>query len=94
MVIDQTPVANAVGLSFFMVNLSRHLLTDLRADYPGAGILDLKSYYRARHYVDAFLKLVPELAQGIVCADLIKPICRRLFIHAPQNRVAELKEAA
>jgi putative transposase len=60
MVIDQTPVANAVGLSFFLVNLSRHLLPDLRVAYPGAGITDLKSYYRARHYVVEFLKLVPE----------------------------------
>jgi putative transposase len=94
MVIHQTPVENAVGLSFFMVNLSRHLLTDLRAHYPGAGIQDLKSYYRARHYVAAFLKLVPEQAQGIVCADLMEPICRRLFIHPPQKHADDLKRAA
>lgn len=92
--IEQTSVANACCLAFFMVNLSRRLLTDLRAEYPGAGLHDLKSYYRARHYVDAFLKLVPENAQGIVGADLIEPLCRRLFIHAPQNRATELKKAA
>jgi putative transposase len=94
MVIDQTPVANAVGLSFFLVNLSRPLLPDLRTAYPGAGITDLKSYYRARHYVVEFLKLVPEQAEGIVCASLIAPICRRLFIHPPQNSADDLKRAA
>ena len=58
--VKETSVANAVGLSFFMVNLSTYLLGHLRASYPGAGVNDLKSYCRARHYIAEILKFVPE----------------------------------
>ena len=48
--VTQTSVANAVGLSFFMVNLSSYLLGHLRTSYPDAGVNDLKSYNRGRYY--------------------------------------------
>lgn len=92
--VQQTSVANACGLSFFMVNLSRHLLNDLRVSYPGAGVNDLKSYYHARHYVAELLKFVPEKPEPIVCGDLIEQVCRRLFIHPKQNSAVEHEQAA
>jgi putative transposase len=92
--IQEMSINNAVGLSFFMVNLSGSLLEALRTCYPGAGLQDLKSYYRARHYVLAVLKCVPENAGAISCSDLIAQVCRHALIHPRQNRAAELEFAA
>jgi len=41
------PLTNALNLSFFMVNVSQVLLAEYRQSIPQAGVLDLKSYYRA-----------------------------------------------
>lgn len=92
--VKETSVANAVGLSFFMVNLSRYLLDDLRTSYPGAGVNDLKSYCRARHYIAEILKFVPEKPDTIICSDLIKQVCHRTFIHPRQNSEQALELAA
>ena len=92
--VKEISVANAVGLSFFMVNLSTYLLGHLRASYPGAGVNDLKSYCRARHYIVEILKFVPEKPDGITCADLIEKVCRRAFIHPRQNSETDLELAA
>jgi putative transposase len=92
--IKEISIANAVGLSFFMVNLSRYLLDALRTSYPGAGVNDLKSFYRARHYVSEVLKCVPENAGGISYSDLIEQVCRPVLIHPKQNREADLELAA
>jgi putative transposase len=83
--VKETSVANAVGLSFFMVNLSTYLLDGLRASYPGAGVNDLKSYYRAQHYIAEIMKFVPEKPDTITCSGLIEHVCDRLFIHPRQN---------
>jgi putative transposase len=85
---------NAGGLSFFLVNLSRYLLDALRTSYPGAGVNDLKSFYRARHYISEGLKCVPEKAGGISYSDLIEQVCRHALIHPKQNREADLELAA
>ena len=92
--VKEISIQNAVGLSFFMVNLSRYLLDPLRASYPGAGINDLKSYYRARHYVSEVLKFVPENAGVISCSDLIEQVCRHALIHPKPNSEEELDLAA
>jgi len=92
--IQEISVHNAVGLSFFLVNLSRYLLDDLRTSYPGAGVNDLKSFYRARHYLSEVLKCVPENAGGISYSDLIEQVCRHGLIHPKQNRGCDLKLAA
>ena len=92
--VTQTSVANAVGLSFFMVNLSHYLLGHLRASYPGAGVNDLKSYYRARHYVASLLKYVPENPGPIVWDEVIERICRRGFIHSQRSSAREPELAA
>ena len=92
--VKETSVANAVGLSFFMVNLSRYLLDDLRTLYPGAGVNDLKSYCRARHYIAEIIKFIPEKPDTITCADLIEHVCRRVFIHPRQNSEQDIQLAA
>lgn len=92
--VKETSVANAVGLSFFMVNLSTYLLDHLRMSYPGAGVNDLKSYYRAEHYVAEVLKIVSEKPDTITCSDLMEHLCGRVFIHPRQNSERELELAA
>ena len=92
--IQEISIHNAVGLSFFLVNLSRYLLDGLRTSYPGAGVNDLKSFYRARHYISEVLKCVPENAGGISYCDLIELVCRHALIHPKQNSETELELAA
>ena len=92
--VKETSVANAVGLSFFMVNLSTYLLDGLRTSYPGAGVNDLKSYCRAEHYIAEVLKFVPEKPDTITCSHLIEHVCRRVFIHPRQSSERELDLAA
>jgi putative transposase len=94
MAVQEVSIQNAVGLSFFMVNLSRYLLDALRLTYPGAGVHDLKAFYRARHYVAEVLKYLPEKAGLISYADLIEQVCRPVLIHPRQNGAAELELAA
>jgi putative transposase len=92
--VKETSVANSVGLSFFMVNLSTYLLDHLRTSYPGAGVNDLKSYCRAQHYIAEILKFVSEKPDTITCSDLIEHVCHRMFIHPRQNSEPELELAA
>jgi putative transposase len=58
--LGQIAVTNAANLSFFMVNLSHHLLAQFRENNPGSGIIDLKAYYRGFNYVREMLKMLPE----------------------------------
>jgi putative transposase len=92
--VKEVSIQNAVGLSFFMVNLSRYLLDALRTSYPGAGINDLKSFCRARHYIAEVLKCVPENAGGISYSDLIEQVCCHALIHPKQNNGCDLELAA
>jgi putative transposase len=92
--VKEVSIHNAVGLSFFMVNLSRHLLDALRTSYPGAGVNDLKSFYRARHYIAEVLKCVPEKAGAISYPDLIEQVCRPALIHSKPNNGCDLELAA
>ena len=92
--VKELSIQNAVGLSFFMVNLSRYLLDALRTSYPGAGVSDLKSFYRARHYVSEVLKCVPQNAGDISYSDLIEQVCRHALIHPKQNGEVQLECAA
>jgi putative transposase len=92
--VTQTSVCNAMGLSLFLVNLSSYLLCDLRTRCAGAGIQDLKSWYRGRFYASAVLKLLPEPPEGIVCERLVEQICRLGCIHPVFQGTAELEMAA
>jgi putative transposase len=91
--VTQTSVANAMGLSLFLVNLSSYLLCDLRTRCAGAGIADLKSGYRGRFYASFVLKLLPQRPEAIVCERLVEQICRLGCIH-PSFESAEALELA
>ena len=95
--VSEASVTNAVGLSFFMGNLSLHLLGSLRADFPEAGVSDLKCWYRGRRYVEETLKCLGELADGIVCERVLERVCRLGLIHSEVDRgergVSEVKPA-
>ena len=92
--VKETSVANSVGLSFFMVNLSRHLLDDMRTSYPGAGVSDLKSYHRGQYYMSELLKFVPEKSDTIPWESIIEHVCRLGFIHPKRNNDRHLERAA
>ena len=63
--VKPTPVTNAVGLAFFMVNLSHALLAPFRLLQPDFSILDLKAHFRARRYAWETLKLLPHSVDPI-----------------------------
>jgi DDE superfamily endonuclease len=92
--VTQTSVCNAMGLSLFLVNLSTYLLCDLRRQCAGAGIQDLKSWYRGRFYASSMLKLLPQRPETIVCDQLVEQICRLGCIHPASPHAAELDRAA
>lgn len=58
--ISQPAVTNAVGLAFFMVNLSAVLLALHRPDLPDFSVLDLKALFRARRYLHETIIALPE----------------------------------
>jgi len=92
--VKKTSVANAVGLSFFMVNLSSYLLSHLRTTYPGAGVNDLKSYYRGRYYIREIIKFLPGNADTIIWNQAVEHVCRLGFIHPKRNAQRDLDIAA
>jgi putative transposase len=92
--VKQTSVANAMSLSFFMVNLSNYLLGSLRTCFAGSGISDLKSWYRGHHYASAVLKMLPQRPEAIICDQLLEQICRLGFIHLPPQEAPDLEMAA
>lgn len=92
--VTQTSVSNAMGLSMFLVNLSSYLLCDLRTRCAGAGIQDLKSWYRGRFYASAVLKLLAQKPEGIVCERVVEQICRLGCIHWASESAAEFEMAA
>jgi len=87
-------VTNSIGLSFFLVNLSKYLLAPLREFYPGAGVTDLKGFYRTQHFVREVLKSVSDEPDPIFCQALVARICRRMLIHARQKTAEQLDLAA
>ncbi|WP_394793981.1 transposase [Armatimonas sp.] len=105
--VDETSVQNAVGLSFFMGNLSCHLLECFGESFPQAGIADLKSYYRGRRYaletlkyLPSALKCLPEFADGIVCSGVLSrldsvldQVCRLGLIH-PEGKATSCRSSA
>ncbi len=54
------PLTNALNLSFFTVNVSQALLAEYRQSVLQAGVLDLKSYYRANRYFAEMIKILPQ----------------------------------
>ena len=58
--VAEQPLTNALNLSLFMVNVAQVLLREYRQSIPQAGVLDLKSYYRANRYFAEMIKLLPQ----------------------------------
>ena len=60
--IKQTPLHNAVNLSFLMVNLSHVLIQKMRSDTDNSelSVQDLKAHFRGLKYVNETLKLLQE----------------------------------
>ena len=92
--VTHTSVANAMSLSLFMVNLSGYLLGSLRTRFAGAGISDLKSWYRGRHYASALLKMLPQNPDAIICEQMMEQICQLGLIHLPSDRAPQQQMAA
>ena len=72
--VQPTPVTNAVGLSFFMVNFSHLLLKQFRQPMPEGSLLDLKAHFRARRYAQEALKLLPQRADPILMEQILQAL--------------------
>ena len=85
MSINETPVTNALNLSFLMVNVSQRLLQDLRHSHPDAGVLDLKTLFRSRRYVTEVIKSLAEKPDAILIQHVFDKVARLGAIHQPQS---------
>lgn len=86
--VNPTPVTNAVGLAFFMVNFSQVLLAHFRNTVPDFSLLDLKAYFTARRYAREALKLLPDAADNIVIDQMLDAMPPLGAIHAQPARLA------
>lgn len=80
--VHQTPVTNAVGLAFLMVNLSQILLARFRTQMPDFSILDLKALFRARRYAREALKLLPDSPDPILIDRILDTMPTLGAIHS------------
>jgi putative transposase len=69
--VNKTPVTNAVGLAFLMVNLSHILLARYRTTFPAFSVLDLKALFRTRRYAQEALKLLPVFVDPLLIAQVL-----------------------
>ena len=79
--VKQTPLANAVNLSLFMVNLSHFLVQQLRLDDPDASLLDLKALFRGRRYALETLNLLPDSPNSFISDQIVRIIATLGSIH-------------
>ena len=79
--IKETPIANAVCLSFFMVNLSHVLLQQLRQTDADAGVHDLKGFFRGRRYAIETLNLLPEPPSPFISDQIVRIVTALGSIH-------------
>jgi putative transposase len=87
MVVKETPVANVVNLSLFMVNVSRRLLVDFHGVQPNAGVLDLKAFFLGRKYVQATIQLLPESPAPHIIAAIVRQVASIDAIHSTQPAI-------
>jgi putative transposase len=80
--VKQTPLTNAVGLAFFMVNLSHLLVSHFRKTCPQFGILDLKAHFRTRRYALETLKLLPDFPDTVLLTQILDAIPALGSIHS------------
>jgi putative transposase len=80
--VKQTPVTNAVGLAFLMVNLSHILLAHFRRTIPDFSVLDLKALFRARRFAREAFKLLPHSLDPLLIAQVLDAMPPLGAIHA------------
>lgn len=85
MSVNETPVTNAINLSFLMVNVSHRLLRDLRLGYPDVGVLDLKTLFRSHRYVTEIIKSLPEKPDAILMRTVFDKVAMLGAIHPSQS---------
>lgn len=81
--VKQTPVANAVNLSLFMVNLCHCLIQHMRHDDPDVSLLDLKALFRGRRYALDTLNLLPESPNSFISEQIVRIVTALGRIHRP-----------
>jgi putative transposase len=79
--IKPTAVTNAANLSLFMVNVAHRLLRDFRQQNPHYGVLDLKTHCRGHKYATETLKLLPQMPEPILLAQIYDRITRLGGVH-------------
>lgn len=82
--ISETAVTNAANLSLFMVNVSQHLLADLRITDPDCSVLDLKALYRGAKYVTEAIKMLPQKPEPVLLARIFTRLTALGRIHVVQ----------
>jgi putative transposase len=81
MQVKQTPLANAVNLSLFMVNLSHLLVQQMRRHDPDVSLLDLKAFFRGRKYAIDTLNLLPQSPNSFISDQIVRIIATLGSIH-------------
>jgi len=79
--IKKLPLTNALNLSLFMVNVAQVLLSQYRQSVPQAGVLDLKSYYRANRYLAEMIKMLPQKPEPNLLALIFRSLISIGRIH-------------
>ena len=85
--VKEVPLANALSLSLFMVNLSQVLLREFHQTHPDSGILDLKAYFRAAKYFEETIKLLPKKPEPILLEQIFGQVASLGCIHAVNVQV-------
>ncbi len=79
--VTATAVTNAANLALFMVNLVAVLLRDARQTDPQCSVLDLKAQYRGYTYVLETIKLLPDLPDEDIMAQMLRQVASLGRIH-------------
>lgn len=85
--VKQTPITNAVGLAFFMVNFSHLLVSQFRTTCPHFGILDLKAHFRSRRYALEALKLLPDFPDTVLFAQILDSMPALGSVHSHSTHI-------
>lgn len=83
--VSETAVTNAANLSFFMVNLSEHLLKLDDLKHLSSSVIDLKAMCRGYKYVDEIIKLLPVKPEPVLLNKIFQKISGlgRIHRHEP-----------
>jgi hypothetical protein len=88
--VGETAVTNAANLAFLMVNLSAALLKPYREQQSDFSVLDLKTHYCARRYLDEAIKSLPDPPT----TDFISRLRQRFLALGGIRRPDRLQNAA